>query len=279
MHKVQIHFGKDCVYFFAFVFAHEAVIHVNAYELVGHGFGDERGAHGGVHAARKAEQDFFIAHLFANGFYLLFDVIVHIVKPFCAADVIDKIFDDLFPFRRVLHFGVELYAVEFLFGIFECRNGAVFGMRGGLKAFGQPTHIIGVTHQRNFFLVEIAEERAGVFEIGFDLSVFAYGAGRDLTAERIRHKLHAVAYAENGNAEFENALIAFGGSGVVNAVRPARENDADGVDFLDFFNRRSAGKDLRMHVHFPYAARNEFFVLTAEVEHDDGFVMVHKCSP
>ena len=176
----------------------------------------------------------------------------------------------------MLHFGVELHAVELSFAVLKGRDRAVFGVCGGLKALGQTAYVIGMAHQRRLFLFEVAEERAGVFQINLYLPVFAHLAGRNLAAERVCHKLHAVADAENGNAEAEYALVAPGGRGIVNAVRPAREDDADGVEFLDLFNGRSAGENEGMNVHFPDAPRDKFLVLSAEVEHYDGFACIHK---
>ena len=53
--------------------AHEAVVHVHAYELLADSLDEQRGNHRGVDAARKRQQDLAIAHLGAHGLYGLGD--------------------------------------------------------------------------------------------------------------------------------------------------------------------------------------------------------------
>ena len=229
----------------------------------------------GIHAAGQAQQHLFIAHLSADGIGLPLDVVGHIVVARRAAHVIYEIFQDFLAVRGVLHFGVKLHAVELARGVLKCRHGAVFGVRRGREPFGQAADVIGVAHKRGFRFVEIVKEGAGVFDMHLHLPVFAHFAGGNGAAEGVRHKLHPVADAEDGDAEAENFPVARGRAFFVNAVRPAREHDADGGEFSEFLRARRAGQDDGMHVRFADPARDEFLVLSAEIEHDDGLIFFH----
>ena len=68
--------------------------------------------------------------------------------------------------------------------------------------------------------------------------------GLDLPAEDLAAELHAVADAEDGDAEIEDRRIAFGGVRFVNAARAAGEDDAFGVEPLDFFGRDIRANEL-----------------------------------
>ena len=49
------------------------MVHVHADELLADGLDQQRGNHGGVHAAREGEQDLLVADLRADGLDLLVD--------------------------------------------------------------------------------------------------------------------------------------------------------------------------------------------------------------
>ena len=75
-----VHINEVGVHFFfenaddllGFTFAEQSVIDVNANELFSDGFDKERGDDGGVNAARKREQHFFVSYLFAEKRHLFF---------------------------------------------------------------------------------------------------------------------------------------------------------------------------------------------------------------
>ena len=88
------------------------MVHEDAGEAVAYGAADEHGGHGAVHAAREAEDDAVGAQLlaqFGNG-----GLDERGGAPFltAAADVDDKVAQQLCALRRMEHFGVELHAPE-----------------------------------------------------------------------------------------------------------------------------------------------------------------------
>src|SRR5512143_3281876 len=114
------------------------------------------------------------------------------------------------------------------------------------------------------------EARGGMQDGDFGVSVFAVGAGDDLAAERMHHEMQSVTDAEDGKAEFDDALIGWGRIGVVDGRGAAGEDDADGSVAADFVECGGAGENDGEDVELANSARDELSVLRAEVEDDDG---------
>ncbi len=84
---------------------------------------------------------------------LLFDAFLafgakgcHCPIPRAAANMMGEVFEKRRAFWRVDDFGVELYAVEFLFIIGNHRMGRTFGCRDNAKAFGQCANAVTMAH-------------------------------------------------------------------------------------------------------------------------------------
>jgi len=87
-------------------------------------------------------------------------------------------------------------------------------------------------------------------------------------AQCLACQLHAVADAEHGDAEAKNARITLRGAGFVDARRPAREDDALGVEFADPVGRDVVPHDLAIHILLPHPAGDELGILRPEIEHE-----------
>ena len=83
--ELERHIGKRFFDLFCFVLAHEAVIDVHAKQLIGDSLAYECGNDGAVNAARKAEENFFVAHFFAYELDLRVDIVVQRIVAFCSA--------------------------------------------------------------------------------------------------------------------------------------------------------------------------------------------------
>ena len=69
--------GEHVHHHLAFVRAQQAMVDEHAGELVADGAMDQRGGHGGVHAAGQAEDHFLVADLLADHGHGLGDVVAH----------------------------------------------------------------------------------------------------------------------------------------------------------------------------------------------------------
>lgn len=114
------------------------------------------------------------------------------------------------------------------------------------------------------------EKRAGrIFDVEFSASVFASGAVFDLSTEVMRHELHAVADAKDGDTEFKDRGIGLGRAFGVDAGRATAEDDAARMEFGDFGGGEVVANDLRVDLGFTDAPSDDLGVLGTEVENND----------
>ncbi len=93
--------------------------------------------------------------------------------------------------------------------------------------------------------------------------------GATRTAELLRHRLHAVADAEHGNAELEHDSRRTRRLRIRDRLGTAGQDDALRLEGADFVVRDVPGQDLAVHAHFAHAPRDELRVLRAEIENQD----------
>src|SRR5262249_47742510 len=91
----------------------------------------------------------------------------------------------------------------------------------------------------------------------------------DLAAEKMRRELHAVADAEDGSPEIEDALVDGWRVLFVHARWPTREDDGARVLRADLLDGHRARVDLTVDLALAYATRDELRGLRAEVEDED----------
>src|SRR6059058_1730569 len=94
-------------------------------------------------------------------------------------------------------------------------------------------------------------------------------AGVDLAAEVVGDELHAVADSEHRDARSQRRGVHVRGSGVVDACRPAAQDQAGRVSLLQLRPRRRAGHELAVDVGLAHASRDQLAELRAEIEDED----------
>ena len=92
----------------------------------------------------------------------------------------------------------------------------------------------------------------------------------DRAAERLGHRLEAVADAEHRHTEVEQRGIQLRSAVGVHAGRPAGQHDGLRILGLDLLDARGVRDDLRIHPRLADAAGDQLRVLRAEVDHQDG---------
>ena len=114
------------------------------------------------------------------------------------------------------------------------------------------------------------EKRArAVFDIEQTAPILAPGAVFHLSAEVMRHELHAIANAEHRRAEIENARIGVRRILSIHAGGAAAENDAGGMERRDLLRRQVKTDDLGIHLAFADSPRDDLRVLGTEIQDDD----------
>ena len=206
------------------------------------------------------------ADLLAHGLDQLLLKILQVVVARSAADLIEEVADDLRAVRRGLDLGVELHGVDLPRRAgHRCVRAGDRVRRGG-EALREHSDLIGVAHQADLLGGKTLEQRAGRVDLHRCLAVFARRARRDRPAEAPRRQLCAIADAEHRDAKFEDALVAVRRVVEIDAVRPAGQDDADGVQLLNLFGGQIAGLDDRINAALADAPRDQLLVLSSEIE-------------
>src|SRR5690606_11429105 len=96
--------------------------------------------------------------------------------------------------------------------------GAGGGAGDGDEVGGQVVDLVAVAHPDGRFARQALDERVILHDRQLGPAIFAGGGGFDLAAEDLGPDLHAVADAQDRHVQLENAGIAPGGVGLVDAA-------------------------------------------------------------
>jgi len=231
----------------------------------------------GIHAAAQAEDHLFPAHLFADVVHRLVDVIEHRPVLAAAADVMDKIGDDLAAPWRVRHLGMKLQAEDFPGAVFQHGVLGILRDRDGLEAVWNFRQLIAVGIPDLEGFGQVREERAKtVLHLQRPLAVFALETLLDLAAEIMGDQLQPVTNAEDRHAEVEYFLVRQRRVRGIDARRPAGKNDPPRLQRDNFRGRRVVTEDDGINVAFADAARDDLRVLGTKIQNDYLFVHADK---
>lgn len=264
----KVHAGilEGSFYLVALVLPHEAVVDKDAGQAGADGFGQEGGHDGGVDTTRQAQEDlavpYLVPHLGDGGL----GVIGHGPGAFFATNVVNEIAEHLSTFQTVVDLGVELEAINLALVIRDGGQGAVGRRPNGGKALGQGGHPVGMAHPHLAGLGNVLKQAmAGMVQAGLAkflklrLSYLAAQAGCD--------KLHAVAEAQDGDAQLENLPLNLGSLILVNRAGPAGENQAGRMLLLGGGQGLVVGHKLAIDVQVPDPPGDQLAVLAAKVNY------------
>ena len=268
--------GKHVHHHFAFVQTQQTVVNKHAGQLVADGTVNQRGRYGRVHAARQTQNHFVAADLFADFGNSFFDVVRHGPAWLCTANIQNKAVQQRAALFGVGHFRVELDAVELFLSVFHHGNRARRGVSDDREAGRQFGNFIAMAHPYVERIRRIVLNAACQLAVdGFNLRIteFTLVSRGNFAAQVVRHKLHAVANAQNRNAQIKNTGIGLI-IGFVNGIRTAGEDNAFRVESFDFFQRHVERMQFAVNVGFAHAAGDQLGNLRAEVENKD-FILGH----
>ena len=171
--------------------------------------------------------------------------------------------------RRTLHLRVELHGIQPLFAVLHRRNGTILRPPGHGKALRQRGDTVGVAHETELLRRKPRKQGTLRRKLHFRLAVFAGIAGRHLSAERPRHELCAVAYAEHRHTQPEQRRVTVGRALVIHTVGTAGQDNADRRKGAYFVHVRLAGKHDRIHAALAHTPCDKLLILTAEIENNN----------
>ena len=253
-------------------FAEQAVVHEEAREPVAHRLVDQRGHHGGVHAARERAEHRVLAHLSADALHGRVHERGH--GPVGGgARRVEEVLEHGLALGGMGHLGVELDREEPPGRIGHGRDRAVVGGGQAREARRRLQHGVPVAHPHGHETVGLrlhaAQQSLAAQDPELRLAVLATLGRDDVAAHEEAHRLHAVADAEQRQAGLEQTLVGQRGLVLVHARRPAREHDAGVAARQHAIHRIGARQDLGIHAQLADAPGDELRVLAAEIEDRD----------
>ncbi len=246
------------------------VVDEDAGELVAHGPVHQRCGDGGVHAAGEGADDAAGPHLLADAVHALgHEAAGRPVAP-AAADVVEEVLQDALALGRVDHLGVELEPQEAR-AVAHDGDGRVLRVGQGVETRRHLGDDVAVAHpDRHRRGQPLEDGGAALSLVDHGRAVLAALARGDAAPQLVGQQLHAVADAEHRQAALEDVG---GGSGrpfVVDAGRPAGEDEAPRPEAGHLLPGRVVGDELAVDAALAHTAGDEHAVLGAEVEDGDG---------
>ncbi len=185
------------------------------------------------------------------------------------------------------HLRVELHAVETARFVGHRGDRGRVVARDDLEARRQRRDLVAVAHphveQAVLFAVDAVlnafEELGVAARAHFGVAELAHLGVFDAAAQWSRHRLHAVADAENGDPELEYGLGRLGRGVFVDRSRTAGENHPARGEVANEAVADVEGVQLAIDFGFPDPARDQLRVLRAEIEDEDLVVHDARVSP
>ena len=169
-------------------------------------------------------------------------------------------------------FRVELDAVQPAFDVAHRRVGRVGGRRQRGETLRRLLDAVAVRHPDVEQVGQVVQQRIGGGGADLRRAVLARLGRRDLAAERVGQRLHAVADAEHRLAHRQNVGRQLRRVRLVDAVRPAGQHVALRLVPVDVVDSGVEWEDLGVHPLLADAPGDELRVLRAEVENSDAAV-------
>ena len=267
---------------FGFIFAHEAVVHMQQVQTVGtESLAEQTGRHGGIDTAAGQQKDRTITHLIADFLHLVGHVTVHGPGGCALTDFKREVGDHLITVQGVVHLGMilETVATQFITadGCKMVRRGS-FTQNGVTQLFkvgADLGHRVKMTHPDLLHLVQPCKKRMLPLDVQIGVSPFLFAVNH-LAAVMLGDLLVPEAEPQNGHIQIVNL---FG----VGRVFPKRgEGGAPGKD--DAFVPAKIFNGIFGLANFsqnPAAANlggDEVGVLAAKIDNCDGIVL-HETVP
>ena len=250
----------------------QAVVDEDARELLADGALHERGRDGRVDAARQPADDAAVPDLVADELDLLGDDVAGRPVGREARTGVEEVLERALTERRVPDLGVPLHSVEAPLAVLEGRDGSTGRAREHVEPGGRSGDGDAMAHPHALLGGRAGEQVTRAVDLDTRVAVLALRCGIDLCAERVRHRLEAVADTEHGHAGVEQRCVDRRSALLEDARRATREDHCSGVLREHLLDGPRVRHDLGVHASLAHAARDELGVLRAVVDDEDGAV-------
>ncbi len=131
--------------------------------------------------------------------------------------------------------------------------------------------LVAVAHPDLGLAGHADKQAVGVLNLAGGPAKLPAGRRQDLPSQGLAGQLHAVADAQDGNAQVEEGRIAARRRGNVDAGRAAGEDQAARLQLRDAGGRQVVAHDLAEDVQLAHPASDQLAVLRAEIQDQDSF--------
>ena len=172
---------------------------------------------------------------------------------------------------------MKLDSVDLLGGIFHDGDGTLGGgdNAGSRRETGDVIAMAGPNAEP---FGETGEEQRGTANLELCRAVFSPLRALHFAAQSVGQPLHAVADAEDGEAQPEDSAVTNGSAGVVHRTRPARQHKPARRKGPNLFERYGARQDDGIDALLAYAAGDQLCVLRTKIENDNAAGDAHDSS-
>jgi hypothetical protein len=192
-----------------FVLPQQPVVHEHAGQPLADRAMQQCSGDGGIDTAGQTEQHLLIAHLPANRLDRLRGVVVHVPVVAAAADLVREAGEQHRALLRVRDFGMELDTVESARFVRHRSDRAGARRAGDDEPRRQPDHLVAVAHpdvEQSVALavapiLDAVEQCRMAARTHFRVAELAHPRRFDGTAQLRGHRLHAIADAQDGDAQ------------------------------------------------------------------------------
>ena len=263
--------GGDVValHLLALALAQQPVVDEHARELVADGAVHERGRDRGVDTARQTAEHVVVADALAD----LGDGVVDDVgggpRGRDAGAVVQETLEHRLPVRGVQHLGVPLHAEEPPLGVLEGGDLGAVGAAGHREARRRDDDRVAVRHPHRLRAGWPGEEHRVGLDGGRGAPELGALGALHRAAERLGHRLEAVADAEHRDAGVEQRGVDRRRAVGVDAGRAAREDHRRGSPGQHLGHGHLVRDDLAVDLRLAHAAGDQLRVLGAEVDDED----------
>ena len=187
------------------------------------------------------------------------------------ADPVQEVAQDQRAVRRVRDLGMKLEAVDRQLAMPHRRDRAGRGRGQRQEIAAGVVDLVAVAHPDDRLARDVVEERLGrVQHAALGAAELAGRRRIDLGPHRLAGQLHPVADPQDRHAQLEDRRIALRCPGLVDARRPAREDQGQRVQLANSLGRDVVADDPRKRMPLAHPARDELDVLSTEIQDQYG---------
>jgi hypothetical protein len=248
---------------------HQAVVDMDAGQLIADGPVDDGGHHRRIDTAGQGAEDPVAADPILDRRHRQLDEGMHGPRRAAVADAEDEVAEDVVADQGMGHLRVELHGDEGFGPMPESGVGRMGAGGGDGEIIGQQLDAITMAHPylvMDLFGFKAGEQAIRLVDHQVGLAELALFRPLDPAAHLLHHQLGPVADPEDGNPQIEQRGIRMRGVGIVDRAGTAGEDNPRRLEGLDLLQRDREGVNLAVDLLLPDPSGDQLGGLRPEIE-------------